>query len=70
MLWTVMLGELVVNRLVVVGLAVDGVPLRVLMAGRRSLDVIGKWGPAETAEGEVIKGFQKEIAGGWMFLDQ
>ena len=45
MLWTVILGELVVNCLVAVGRVVDGVPRRVLRAGRSSLDVIGnKWG--------------------------
>ena len=45
MLWTVMLGGLVVNCLVAVGRVVDGVPRRVLRAGRSSLDVIGnKWG--------------------------
>lgn len=45
MLWTVILGELVVNCLVAVGRVVDGVPRRVLKAGRSSLDVIGnKWG--------------------------
>jgi hypothetical protein len=52
----VMLGELVVNCLVAVGMAVVAVPLRVLMAGRRSLDAIGKWGLAGTVEGEVLKG--------------
>jgi hypothetical protein len=37
-------SELVVNCLVAVCIAVVGVPLRVLMADRRSLAVIGKWG--------------------------
>ena len=47
------MGELVVKRLVAVGMAVDGVPRRVLKAGRKSLDVIGrKWGVAD-AEAEV-----------------
>lgn len=48
-MWTVILGELVVNVLVAVGIAI-GVPRRVLKAGRRSLDVIGrKWGVAAGA---------------------
>ena len=40
----VILGRLVVNFLVAVGRRVDGAPRRVLNAGRRSLDVIGKAG--------------------------
>jgi hypothetical protein len=50
----VILGELVVKRLGAVGMAVDGVPRRVLKAGRKSLDVIGrKWGGVAGAEAEV-----------------
>ena len=44
MLWTVILGELVVNCLAGVGIAVDGVPRRVLKAGRSSLEFIGRSG--------------------------
>lgn len=45
-LWTVILGELVVNDLATAGcLARVGIPRRVVKAGRRSLDVI--WGREE-----------------------
>jgi hypothetical protein len=60
MLWMVILGELVVKRLVAVGMAVDGVPRRVLKAGRKSLDVIGrKWGGLQVRKLRCIKGFRK-----------
>lgn len=53
MLWTVMLGELVVNCL-------DGVPRRVLKAGRRSLDVIGnEWGAWRRRETRFMKAFER-----------
>ena len=42
MLWTVILGKLVVNCLVTMGMVVKGVPLRVLKAGQSSLEFIGK----------------------------